>query len=109
RGNLLEHSTADGLVEGGKELGLPKPRGAADDVELEVGPGGGRELEEIGRSRRQAGEALADDLANALRAAELVRRPPELDRVADKLDGSGLDERAPELPHAERLPVRHFP
>ena len=74
RRELLDHPAANGLVEHGEQLGLGEAGGAADDVERELGSGGGGELQEVGGARRQAGEPLADDLAHALGGAELGQR-----------------------------------
>src|SRR5205823_10947339 len=75
----------------------------ADHVELELAADGGRKLEQVDRPRRESGEPLADDLAHALRRAEVRRRPGEAQRAVDELDGVGLDERAPELADEERV------
>ena len=100
---LLDHAAADRLVEGGEQLRLLQAGRAADDVELELGPGGRSQLEQVGRARRQAREPLADDLANALRGAELGQRPRQVDRSVDDLDPPGLDQRAPQLADQERV------
>ena len=80
-----------------------RPAGSEDDVELELRPDGRRQLEQVGRLGREAREALADHLANALGCSELRDRPGERDRAVDHLDRAGLDERPPELVDEERV------
>ena len=102
-GELLDHAAADRLVEGGEEVGLAQARGLADDVEPELRPGGGRELQKVGRGRRQAREPLADDLAHALGCPELRQRPGGPDRAVGDLDDAGLHQGAPQLADQERV------
>ncbi len=103
--DLLDHPAARGLLDRGVQLGLREAGGAADDVQLELGPGGGRELQQVDRPGRQAGEALGDDLAHALGGAELRQRAGQAQGSAVDLDDPGLDERAPQLADQERVPV----
>ena len=103
RRQLLDHPAADALVEGRQELGVLETCGSEDDVELELRPDGRRQLEQVGRLGREAREALADHLANALGCSELRDRPRERDRAVDHLDRAGLDERPPELVDEERV------
>ncbi len=72
---LLDHPAADRLLERGEKLGLGDAGGAADRLQLELRPGGCRELEQLDGSRAQAGQPLADHLAHAFGRAELAERP----------------------------------
>ena len=51
------------------------PAARRDRLELELRPGDGGELEQVGGARGQAREPLADHLADALGGAELGQRP----------------------------------
>jgi hypothetical protein len=103
RRQLLDHPAADALVEGRQELGILETCGSEDDVELELRPHGRRQLEQVRRLGREAREALADHLANALGCSELRDRPRERDRAVDHLDRAGLDERPPKLVDEKRV------
>ena len=46
---------------------------------------------------------MADDLADAFRASDRLERPRKPDRPADQLDGSGLDEAAPQFADEKRV------
>ena len=102
-GQLLDHAAADGLVEGGEEVGLAQARGLPDDVEPELRAGGGGQLQKVGRRRRQAREPLADDLAHALGCPELRQRPGGADRAVGHLDDACLHQCAPQLADQERV------
>ncbi len=52
RGELLDHAAAHRLLEGDEQLGLGKAGGAADRLQLELRPGHGSELEQVGGPRR---------------------------------------------------------
>ena len=51
---LLDHPAAHCLLERGEKLGLGDAGGAADRLQLELRPGGCRELEQLDGSRAQA-------------------------------------------------------
>ena len=101
RGELLDHSAADRFLEGGQELGLGQLGGPADRLELELRPGDGGELEQVGGARSQAREPLADHLADAFGGGELGQRPGDEDASVDYLDRPGLEQGAPELADQE--------
>ena len=103
RRQLLDHPAAHRLVERGQQLGVPRGRRPADDVELELRPTVAASSSRSLVAGRQAREPLADDLAHALGRAELGERPRERDRAVDDLDRAGLDERAPQLADQERV------
>jgi FAD/FMN-containing dehydrogenase len=103
RRQLLDHPAGDRLVEHGEQLRVAQPGGATDDVELELRPGRGRQLQHVVGARGEAGEPPADHLAHALRRAQLGQRPGEPDRATGQLDESRLDQRAPQLAHEERV------
>jgi hypothetical protein len=103
RRKLTDHAAADRLVEGGEQVGLAQAGSPAHDVEAELRPGGGRELQEVRGRGRQAGEPLVDDLAHALRRSELGKRSGGPDRAVGDLDDARLHQRAPQLADQERV------
>ena len=104
-GDLVDHAAGVGLFERLEQLGVAEPGGAADDVEVDLGPCGGGELEQVGGARREPREPLAHDLAHALRTAELPRRAVHPQLAAGQLDGARLDQRAPLLAQQEGVPL----
>ena len=102
-GDLVDHAAAVGLVERAQELGVGETGGAPDDVELDLGPRGRGELEQVDRGRREPGEPPAHDLADALGTAQLAGRAMHADPAIRQLDRAGLDQRAPELAEQERV------
>jgi hypothetical protein len=98
---LLDHAAAHCLLERGEELGLGDAGGAADRLQLELRPGGCRELEQIDGSRGQPGQPLADHLADAFGRAELGERPGRPHLPISDLDYSRLHHRAPQLADEE--------
>ncbi len=105
RRDLVDHPAAERLVQCGQQLGVLEPGGAPDHVEPELGARRRRQLEQLGGVRREPGQPLADDLAHALGAAELLRRAVDADRAARELDRAALDQPAPQLADQERVAV----
>ena len=54
RGELLDHPAAHRLLEDGEQLGLGETGGAPDRLQLELRPGDGSKLEQVGGPRSQA-------------------------------------------------------
>ena len=102
-GDLVDHAAGVGLVERAQQLGVGETGGAPDDVELDLGPRGRGELEQVDRGRREPGEPPAHDLADALGTAQLARRAMHVDPAVRQLDRARLDQRAPELAEQERV------
>ena len=108
RRHLLDHAVRDGLGERRVELPALQP-GGRDDGEVELAPGDGRLLEQAGRRGAQAGEPLADHLADALGAAEPGERAREPTAVAGEHRGLQLEQRPPQLRHKERVAAGELP
>ena len=98
---LLDHSASHRLLQRREKLGLGEAGRGANRLQLELRPGHGGELEQVGGPAGQAREPLADHLANAFRGAELGQRPGHPDLPAGDLDYAGLDQRPPELADEE--------
>ena len=71
---LLDDPAADRLVKRAAKLGLGQTGSAPDDVELELRPHGGRQIEQHTGRGRKPGQSLADDLANAFRRPQCRER-----------------------------------
>jgi hypothetical protein len=85
---------------------MPGPRGPAQHVELELGAGDRRQLEQLPRRREQSHQALAHDLADAVGGGDLLQRPGQAQGAIVVDDRSGLDQGAPQLAEQERIAVR---
>ena len=70
------------------------------------GPADGRQLEQVARCGLEARQALADDLAHALRRRELAQRPREPQRPAGRRRANRSRSAPPQLADEERVAAR---
>jgi hypothetical protein len=98
RRKLLDHPAGDRLLERRPQLGLVH---GTQNVEVELGAGGRRQLEQVGGGRPQARQPPRHDLAHALRRREVVER-------AAQPHGVALAEAAPQLADQERVAARQL-
>ena len=75
RRHLLDHAAAHGLLERRRSVGARRRRRRAQHVELELGPGDGRQLEQVAGRRVEPRQPLAHHLAHALGRRQLGQRP----------------------------------
>ncbi len=104
--HLLEHPAALGLVERVVLGGRVECRGPGEDVEVELRPGDGGELERVAGRGLEPRQALGHDLPHALGRGHLVERAQDADPAV--LDGHrpGLDQHPPQLAEQERVAAR---
>lgn len=96
----LDHPACHCLVGCGDHLGI-----VAQQAQLEIGAGNGRDFEHGDRLGSQPRQAVVHDVADALRAAELGRRLRQTYSGVRDVDRLRFDERSPELAQQERRAV----
>ncbi len=100
---LLDHAAGEGLLERRQEVRLVEARGRPHRLQLELRPRGRRQAEQLPRFGAQPSQALADDLAHALRCAELSDRALDRQLAAGRADHFGLQQGPPQLADEERV------
>ncbi len=97
------HAASQREVDRPEQGRLVDSRPTAEHREVELGPHHGGQLEHAGRRLVEPGQALAHHLAHSVGAAELLRGAGQPGAAVGDLERAGLDERAPELDHQERV------
>ena len=105
RRHLDDHAVGDRLLERRVELGVGDSR-RRDHRQVELLSGDGGELDQRDRGGVELRQALADDLADALRTAELGHRTRQPGAVAGDRHRAAVDQGAPEFGHQERVAAR---
>ena len=103
-GQLVENPAPGRLVERRAQRAAVERRGPGQHPQLEPWARHGGELEEGHCLRRKPRQALAHDVGDALRPAELAERPAQLHRVRD-LHCAALEQVAPHLAQQQRRSV----
>ena len=96
RRDLLDHPVGDRLAEGRLQLGVGQA-GGRDGGQIELVPDDRRDLQQAARGRREVTQALGDDLADAVGAAELGQRVGQLPATVVGAGRVGVEHRAPQL------------